>query len=301
MEMSRGSLLANLFTVGNGICGFAALVKLSQVELLADGTGFKNPENFTIAAFLVLLGMVFDVFDGKIARLARGSTELGAQLDSFCDLVTFGLVPAFLIVRLNLPLDEGWRQRIVWFFALAYFLGAMLRLARFNVENSPDESAHLCFKGLPSPGAAGCVASLVIFQRYILKAFAPGAEAPVELRLLAKVVDGETIQSVAQSITYVLVFLGPVLGLSMVASKLKFEHVGSKLFARGHSVDFVAYLIFGIVLLWIVPEVMLPLAFCGYLVWTPVVAIWRRARGRRPAEAREVAQEAADHELGELR
>ena len=118
MEASRGSLLANLLTVGNGICGFAAVVKLSEVRV-AEGGGFENPENFTVAAFLVLLGMVFDVFDGKVARMSKGGSELGAQLDSFCDLITFGLVPAFMIVQLNLAGPDlgntGRWQSVVWF------------------------------------------------------------------------------------------------------------------------------------------------------------------------------------------
>ena len=278
MEASRGSLLANLLTVGNGICGFAAVVKLSEVRV-AEGGGFENPENFTVAAFLVLLGMVFDVFDGKVARMSKGGSELGAQLDSFCDLITFGLVPAFMIVQLNLAGPDlgntGRWQSGVWFFSLAYFLGALMRLARFNVENSPDESAHLCFKGLPSPGAAGCVASLVLFQRYVLKFEA------VELQWVARVVQEDSLKSFAEGITLFLPFLGLLLGFSMVSSKLKFDHVGTQLFARGHSFDFFACVVFGLVLLAIVPEVVLPFAFCGYLVWSPINTVWRRLTGKR--------------------
>jgi CDP-diacylglycerol--serine O-phosphatidyltransferase len=273
MEMRGGSLLANLLTVGNGICGFAAIVKLSQVQPLADGSGFVNPENFKIAAYLILLGMVFDVFDGKVARMSKGGTELGAQLDSFCDLITFGLVPAFMIVQLNIVGGERW-QGIVWFFSLAYFLGALLRLARFNVENSPDESAHLCFKGLPSPGAAGCVASLVVFQHYVLEFEKP------ELVWLANMVEEGALKTFAGHITLALPFLALLLGFSMVSSRLKFEHFGSKLFARGYSFDFLTYTIFGLVVLAIVPEVVLPFAFCGYLVWTPIVTVWRHLTGR---------------------
>jgi len=286
MEMRGGSLLANLLTVGNGICGFTAVVKLSQVEPLADGSRFENPENYTVAAALILLGMVFDVFDGKVARLSRGGTELGEQLDSFCDLITFGLVPAFMIVQLNIVGPERW-QSVVWFFSLAYFLGAMLRLARFNIENSPDENAHLSFKGLPSPGAAGCVASLVLFQRYVLKFEA------TELVWLAKALDGTfdgafdegALKTVARQITFGLPFVALFLGFSMVSSRLEFEHFGSKLFARGYSFDFLASTILILVLLAIVPELVLPLAFCGYLVWTPLVMLWRKLTGRGAVRA----------------
>lgn len=267
MEINRSALLPNLLTVGNGICGFAAVIRLSKVDVLEDGgsNDLIHAENFTIAAYLILLGMVFDVFDGKLARLARnGGSELGAQLDSLCDLITFGLAPAYMLVQFNLGRPSSW-QHIIWFFSLAYFLGALLRLARFNVENAPDESAHLAFKGLPTPAAAGCVASLVIFQRYLLKSEAPELDF----------VSDSLRTTVPGQIPYFLSFLAPLLGFAMVSNRLKFDHMGSKLFGRSQSFDFLAYLIFGVVLLAIVPELVLPCAFLGYLTWTPLLCVYR--------------------------
>ncbi len=267
MELRPGSVFANLLTIGNGVCGFAALVKLSKIEVDSDGV-LLNPENFVFAGYLVLLGMLFDAFDGKVARMVKGSTELGAQLDSLCDLVTFGLVPAFMIVQMNLDGSPRWLN-MVWFFSLAYFLGALLRLARFNVENAPEEEAHLCFKGLPSPAAAGCVASLVIFQGYVLKA------EQAELKWLAEYVPVETMIVYVGAVNYLLPFLGVILGFTMVSSRLKFEHIGSRIFGRSHSWEFFVSLIFAALLLAIIPEVFLPLAFIGYLIWTPVVFLFR--------------------------
>ena len=267
MELRPGSVFANLLTIGNGVCGFAALVKLSKIEVASDGT-LLNPENLVFAGYLVLLGMLFDAFDGKVARMVKGSTELGAQLDSLCDLVTFGLVPAFMIVQMNLDGSPRWLN-MVWFFSLAYFLGALLRLARFNVENAPEEEAHLCFKGLPSPAAAGCVASLVIFQGYVLKA------EQAELKWLAEYVPVETMIAYVGAVNYLLPFLGVILGFTMVSRRLKFEHIGSRIFGRSHSWEFFVSLIFAALLLAIIPEVFLPLAFIGYLIWTPVVFLFR--------------------------
>jgi len=268
MELRRGSLFANLLTIGNGICGFAALVKLSQLQLAEDNT-LANPENLVFAGYLILLGMLFDAFDGKVARMVKGATELGAQLDSLCDLITFGLVPAFMIFQMQLGTSPRW-MNVVWFFSLAYFLGALLRLARFNVENSPEEDAHLCFKGLPSPAAAGCVASLVIFQNYVLKA------EQAELKWISEnLFSIESMKTFVTAISYILPFLGVFLGFTMVSSRLKFEHVGSRIFGRSHSWEFFVSLIFAALLLAIVPEVFLPLAFIGYLVWTPVMFLFR--------------------------
>ena len=268
MELCPGSLFANLLTIGNGVCGFAALVKLSQLQLAEDNS-LANPENLVFAGYLILLGMLFDAFDGKVARMVKGSTELGAQLDSLCDLITFGLVPAFMIFQMQLGTSPRW-MNVVWFFSLAYFLGALLRLARFNVENSPEEEAHLCFKGLPSPAAAGCVASLVIFQNYVLKA------EQAELKWISEnLFSIESMKTFVTAISYILPFLGVFLGFTMVSSRLKFEHVGSRIFGRSHSWEFFVSLIFAALLLAIVPEVFLPLAFIGYLVWTPVMFLFR--------------------------
>ena len=281
MELRRGSLFANLLTIGNGVCGFAALIKLSQLQLAEDNS-LVNPENLVFSGYLILLGMLFDAFDGKVARMVKGSTELGAQLDSLCDLITFGLVPAFMIFQMQLGASPRW-MNVVWFFSLAYFLGALLRLARFNVENSPEEEAHLCFKGLPSPAAAGCVASLVIFQNYVLKA------EQAEIKWVSEnLFSIESMKTFVTAISYALPFLGVFLGFTMVSSRLKFEHVGSRIFGRSHSWEFFVSLIFAALLLAIVPEVFLPLAFIGYLVWTPVMFLFRLVFfGRRKSQADE--------------
>tara|TARA_B100001750_G_C15511270_1_gene603845 strand:- start:749 stop:1621 length:873 start_codon:yes stop_codon:yes gene_type:complete len=281
MELRRGSLFANLLTIGNGVCGFAALIKLSQLQLAEDNS-LVNPENLVFSGYLILLGMLFDAFDGKVARMVKGSTELGAQLDSLCDLITFGLVPAFMIFQMQLGASPRW-MNVVWFFSLAYFLGALLRLARFNVENSPEEEAHLCFKGLPSPAAAGCVASLVIFQNYVLKA------EQAEIKWVSEnLFSIESMKTFVTAISYTLPFLGVFLGFTMVSSRLKFEHVGSRIFGKSHSWEFFVSLIFAALLLAIVPEVFLPLAFIGYLVWTPVMFLFRLVFfGRRKSQADE--------------
>ena len=77
------------------------------------------------------------------------------------------------------------------------------------------------------------------------------------------------------SINYLLPFLAVILGFTMVSSRLKFEHIGSRIFGRAHSWEFFVSLIFAALLLAIIPEVFLPLAFIGYLVWTPVVFLFR--------------------------
>jgi len=277
MEINRNVLLPNLVTVGNGVCGFAALTWLFKVQVV-EGEGasvvFNDAGYFAAAAWLVLLGMVFDVFDGKVARMSGGSSALGAQLDSSCDLVTFGLVPAVMMLRLAMGSPEWW-QRVVWFFSLAYFLGATLRLARFTAENEPEESAHVAFKGLPSPGAAGCVASLVLFFSYISEFKAR------ELQWISGFIEPETLQTYVACIPMILPPLGLILGFTMVSNRLRFEHVGSRVFNRRHSFDFFVYLIFGAILVFLLPEIILPLIFLGYLLYSPARFVLRSVLSRK--------------------
>ncbi len=284
MEINRNVLLPNLLTICNGICGFVALVTLSKVQ---PGTATADAQQlFSTAAWLVFLGMVFDVFDGKVARVSGGSTALGAQLDSLCDLVTFGLVPAFLILQMNLGMAPPW-DKFVLVFSLAYFLGATLRLARFTAENSPDESAHLAFKGLPTPGAAGCVASLVIFHSYIADFAKP------ELVWLARYVSEDTFKVAVVWIPQILPFFGLFLGFAMVSNRLVFDHAGSWIFGKKHSFDFFAYIIFGTVLAAVIPEVVLPVVFFGYLFYKPSLLLFRFVLPAK--KSRLPPSESADH------
>ena len=121
---------------------------------------------------MVLLAMVADMLDGRLARMSQSTSSFGGQLDSLCDMVSFGVAPAFLMLKLvenKLELRTvvcgGFLHRFIWLAAVVYIACAAIRLARFNVENEENEAAHMSFVGLPSPGAAGVIVSLVIFQQ----------------------------------------------------------------------------------------------------------------------------------------
>ena len=111
-----------------------------------------------LAGWLIFLAMIFDALDGHVARLAKTTSDFGAQLDSLCDVVTFGVAPAFLLVKMC-PGFTFNHSQMVWIIAAAYACCAALRLARFNVETD-DEDDHMNFSGLPSPAAASVVGEL---------------------------------------------------------------------------------------------------------------------------------------------
>lgn len=162
------TLLPSLITILNGVFGFTAIVLASKANEPAAG----KMSVYAVGGYMVLLAMIADMLDGRLARMSQSTSSFGGQLDSLCDLISFGVAPAFLMLRLvesELQLREifcgGLLHRSIWLAALVYLSCAAIRLARFNVENDENEMAHMSFAGLPSPAAAGVVVSLVIFHQ----------------------------------------------------------------------------------------------------------------------------------------
>ena len=153
------TILPSLLTILNGVCGFAAIVYASKGA-------------FVVAGYMVLLAMLADMLDGRLARRVKSTSSFGGQLDSLCDVISFGVAPAFLMVKvLEYELESAgfangsFLQRFPWLMAAVYISCAAIRLARFNVENEEDESAHMSFIGLPTPAAAGVMVSVIILHQ----------------------------------------------------------------------------------------------------------------------------------------
>ena len=137
-------LLPSLLTVANLFCGYAAIV-------LAASRG-----DFDTAALLLGIAMVLDTLDGFFARLTNSTSAFGVQLDSLADVVSFGVAPAILAFLWGLwPLG-----RVGWAVGFIYVTAAAMRLARFNIQaNTLSDKRY--FAGMPSPAAAGVIASTV--------------------------------------------------------------------------------------------------------------------------------------------
>lgn len=127
---------------------------------------------FQWAATCILLAMVFDMLDGYVARLTRSESDFGKELDSLCDMVSFGVAPAVLVFMAYLPPDahlplsprtESILGMSGAYMAIVYVICAALRLARFNVYHAGRRDS---FIGLPSPGAAGALAAFMLFLIY---------------------------------------------------------------------------------------------------------------------------------------
>lgn len=138
------SILPNACTSMNLVCGYLAIVMTSQGEFLAAG-------------WLIMLANIFDILDGRLARLTSVESMFGAELDSLADLVSFGVAPAFLVYTRYLEHDRVYGLIVTAIFVLC---GAM-RLARFNVT---PHSKKDVFEGLPIPAGAGILATMTIFE-----------------------------------------------------------------------------------------------------------------------------------------
>jgi CDP-diacylglycerol--serine O-phosphatidyltransferase len=156
--------LPNLLTAGNLFCGFVALTKIVEANLTPDENGLVNwwPIKFALAC--ILLACIFDLFDGRVARMGGHESPFGREFDSLADLVSFGIAPAFLVHRVVLrhALPEEYTE-LGWFIASIYLLCGAFRLARFNclsAMNLPGSGKD--FLGFPIPSAAGLVASLTL-------------------------------------------------------------------------------------------------------------------------------------------
>ena len=165
------TILPSLITILNGVFGFTAIVFASRG---AEG-GTAGSSYFAMAGYMILLAMFADMLDGRLARMSQSTSSFGGQLDSLCDMVSFGVAPAFIMLKaiqvhqeLTTPLSGSLFHRFIWLAALAYISCAAIRLARFNVENEENEAAHMSFAGLPSPGAAGTIVSLIIFHQEVM-------------------------------------------------------------------------------------------------------------------------------------
>ena len=144
-NLQRGAAgLPSAFTLANLFFGFAAIVKAFHGD-------------YAFAAQLIVVAGVFDVLDGRIARLTGCTSELGAELDSLADLVSFGVAPAVIAYQWGLVPHH---QSFLAAFVLV--LCAAVRLARFNVLRQTCDGRS--FTGLPSPAAAGMVVSIVLLH-----------------------------------------------------------------------------------------------------------------------------------------
>lgn len=166
--------IPNFLTLCNSLCGFAAILYTLRVYESDKGTASV----YMTSAFIILFAMVFDALDGFVARKLNAASVYGVEMDSLSDMVTFGLAPATIVaimthtMRMTMDIPHGTTQEIiVYCLCSVYIGGAALRLARYNIHALMPEKAQKSnmsknyFSGMPSPGAAAAICSIVIYAK----------------------------------------------------------------------------------------------------------------------------------------
>ncbi len=144
-RVKQGILLVpSLLTTANAFAGFYALIAALNGLVYQAGAA-------------ILLAMLFDILDGRVARYTRSASRFGLEYDALVDLLSFGVAPGILLYTWALQ-PHG---RMGWLAVFLYVICGALRLARFNVQSRPEKAGD--FVGLPTPGAAGVVAAAVMF------------------------------------------------------------------------------------------------------------------------------------------
>jgi CDP-diacylglycerol--serine O-phosphatidyltransferase len=244
-------------TLGNGACG------LMSIAVSTTGLTALDPtEAAFYSAVWIFAGMLFDGLDGQVARATRQESEFGTQLDSLCDGITFGVAPVFIV----LSFSQFYHPHLLWAVGIFFALCALLRLARFNTD--PRQRDHEGgFRGLPSPAAAGTIASFAVAMPALVHLTEPGATQPV--------------QQFAREATEVLMLGMPVLTLALaclMVSQIRYPHILEQWFRRQGNVPRVVQALLIVLLVAVNHQLALPLLFCLFAFGHPVAAAWTRSK-----------------------
>lgn len=295
--MKKRKLIAvfpTLLTLGNAACGFGAITYAAKVgpeyldhtssvgggltRMLSTTPGTFNSfdnQHLFIAAVLIFVAMLFDALDGSAARWTNQTSEFGAQLDSLCDAISFGIAPAFLMLQM-VQFRTDYHPRLLWVIALLFAVCTILRLARFNVETD-EEDSHEGFSGLPSPAAAGTVASFLIAMRGLYK--------------LADTEPGSMSQSVSQWLIPAIEWSLPWITFSvaiLMVSRIHYTHVFNQLFTGQRSRRHVLQLVFSFALIFLVRELAIPVLFCYFAFSSPIRAFWEEVVSGRLYKSKQI-------------
>jgi|GEM_PF-175590 CDP-diacylglycerol--serine O-phosphatidyltransferase len=272
---ARMPVLPTLLTLGNAVCGLASISYAASTAPPGQGEHY-----LLIAGLLIFGGMVFDMLDGSAARWTKQSTKFGGELDSLCDAITFGVAPAFLILKMG----DVYPPRILWAIAALYMACTILRLARYNVETATDDM-YGWFSGLPSPAAAATIASFAI-------------ALPPSVRRISGTGGALHVGDLAM-LDVVRNFV-PIIGLivaGLMVSRVRYPHIAKQILKGKRQFRQVAQIVFAIAAIVALGELSAPLILCAFVIGAPVSATWNKLGAHR-SRRKTVSQgdlEASEH------
>ncbi len=235
-------------TLGNSLCGFGAI--LYTLHAFAPEKGENIPELLAVSAWCIIGAMMFDMLDGWTARTLNAHSQYGLEMDSLADMVTFGVAPAVIVAVMARTNQFAWLPyRLVWVFSAIYLGCTAFRLALYNVKARNNEAGE-SFHGLPSPGGAAAVCSIIIlyghpdFRSYII-------------------------------IAEILPFYAAILGILMI-SNIPYAHMGHWLGSKRKNKLKIFFLIIFFVFFSSNPRIVAATAINIYIMSGPISLIIRR-------------------------
>lgn len=258
------AVVPSLMTLGNAVCGFACITYAAKIGP-EEAVNVGLYSNLHFAAMFIFGAIAFDGLDGPIARLAKQTSEFGAQLDSLADSISFGVAPAFLMLKFS----PVFHPRLLWGIAVLYMLCTVLRLARFNVSRNDDQWKG-SFCGLPSPAAAGTVASLVVVGPGLMQWTRPEAT--------------DAVRRAGEFLLAVSVYSLPIVTLvaaCLMVSRVRYPKLGEMLQGK-RSYRHLVKVIFFLVVVFAVHELAIPLILLWFVASAPLRALWDALTPSRP-------------------
>ena len=245
-----------------GIYLFPTIVTLGNLAAGVTSILFSTQEHFSSAAWCILAGIIMDMLDGRVARWTGATSQFGVELDSLCDLVSFGLAPAILMYQVAMqPLGRP-AYMIVVFFAMT----AALRLARFNLRAQTGEvSTH--FVGLPVPAAAGILASFVLSYELFDD----------------NTISVKTIPLVMRRMPFFFKFvpLMMIILAFLMVSTVQYGNFKKMKLGRPKSVQNLAFILVGVLLIFTYPQNMIFIVFSLYVLTGLISLAWRFYHAQR--------------------
>jgi CDP-diacylglycerol--serine O-phosphatidyltransferase len=253
--LKKIAIIPTMLTLGNATCGFASIAYASKIQMPADPDHY-----FAISGSLIFGAMVCDALDGYLARISKSASDFGMHLDSLCDVVSFGVAPAYLLLRMGPGWETPRLHQTLSMIAALYLLCALLRLARFNVQTTVDPASSKRFRGLPSPGAAGCLASLAIVR----------SDSAQKWPIFQ---DPETLRGAIE----IIAPLGALAVAVLMVSRVPYPHL-TKQILRGRKPfsHLVQIILAGFVIL-LIREMAMMLLFWVYALGIPLRHLWLRS------------------------
>ncbi len=231
-------VVPNTLTVCNSICGFAAIINIFD----AYNIYINNEKVFITSACMILCAMIFDTLDGFTARIFNAGSLKGIQMDSLADMVTFGVAPAVLVaVMANKYLITISGYYVSLLFCVIYLAAVAHRLAKYNLLTMIEKKSNNLFYGLPAPGGAAAICSLVFF-------FSNSNIDPKHI------------------FVKIIPFYAGFIALLMV-SNIKYQNMGKWLINLKRNKIQLWYCIFTIIFIFLFPPLSILIIVNTYLLW----------------------------------